>query len=64
MSIDINRVEELTVDGADSRDYPDFCDAFFSYGIIDGRELTEDELDELTDNHGDIVGEMAYESFL
>ena len=61
--VDLNLVEDLEVDGVDSKDYPDFCDAFFSGGNIVGKELTADQLDWLTDNHGDIVNEMAMESF-
>lgn len=63
--VDLNLVEDLEVDGVNSKDYPDFCDAFFSAGQFkqDGKELTTDQLDWLTDNHGDIVNEMAQESF-
>jgi len=58
------KVVDLQIDGADSRDYPDFCDAYFCYGCYeDGTELTDDELNELTDSHGDVVNQMAFESF-
>jgi len=57
------RVVDLEVDGVDGRDYPDFADAYFSYGCYeDGTELTDDELNELTDSHGDIVNQMAFDS--
>jgi hypothetical protein len=57
------RVVDLEVDGVDGRDYPDFADAYFSYGCYeDGTELTDDELNELTDSHGDIVSQMAFDS--
>jgi hypothetical protein len=57
------RVVDLQVDGVDGRDYPDFADAYFSYGCYeDGTELTDDELNELTDSHGDIVNQMAFDS--
>ena len=64
--IDIRKVEGLEVDGVDSRDYPSFCDAYFSYGIWieTGIELTEDELDELGETYADYLNEMAYESLL
>ena len=53
----------LEVDGVDSRDYPDFSDAYISYATFtDGTELSDEEMDELNDSHGDIVHELAYDS--
>jgi len=38
----------LEIDGIDYRDYPDFCDAYFSRGFYtDGTELSEEDLDAL-----------------
>jgi hypothetical protein len=58
------KVVDLEVDGVDSRDFPDFADAYFSSGCYeDGTPLTEDELNKLTDLAGDVLWTMAYESF-
>jgi hypothetical protein len=58
------KVVDLEIDGVDSSDYPDFCNAYFSSGCYeDGTPLTDDELNELTDLAGDVVWEMAFESF-
>jgi hypothetical protein len=55
-------VVDATVDGIDSRDYPDFCDAYFDTAFYkDGTALTDDELSELTDNNPDAVHEMVYD---
>jgi hypothetical protein len=55
-------IASLEIEGVDSCDYPDFCDAQFSYGIFeDGDELTDDELEELTDLYGDVVNMMAHD---
>ncbi len=61
-NIDIKDVENLEIEGVDFKDYPDFCDAFFSSGEIDGRELTEIELDQLAENYPETLNEMAHES--
>lgn len=45
---------DLVADGIDMRDYPDFADAFITSAYVDGREATEDELDEINQN-GDII---------
>ena len=57
------KVVDLEVDGVDSRDFPDFCDAYFSDGYYeDGTRLTEDELNKLTDLAGDVLWTMAFDS--
>ena len=57
------QVVDLEVDGVDSKDYPDFADAYFSYACYeDGTPLTEDELNKLTDLANDVLWELAYES--
>lgn len=56
------KVVDLEVDGVDSRDYPDFSDAYFSSGCYeDGTPLTEDELDKLTWLACDVLWEMAFD---
>jgi len=59
---DLKRVNNLEIDNVNMSDYPDFCDAFISYGEIDGRELTEEELDYVNDMCPDLVNELAHES--
>lgn len=61
--LDGKKVVDLEVDGVDSRDYPDFSDAYFSFGCYeDGTPLSEDELNRLTELANDVLWEMAYES--
>jgi hypothetical protein len=58
------RVVDVEVDGVDSRDYPDFCDAYFSYAIFEDTKeaLSDEELEQLAEENGDVLNEMAYES--
>ena len=62
--MEIDKIRDLEVDGVDSRDYPDFCDAFFCKGIWieTGLELTDDELEQLGYEYPELLNEMAYES--
>ena len=64
--VNIKDIYDIEVDGVDTRDYPDFCDAYFSAArwIDNDEELTEDELDELSDTYPEVLNEMAYESCL
>ena len=56
------KVVDLEVDGVDPRDYPDFCDAYFSDGCYeDGTPLSDDELDRLKDLAADVLWEMAFD---
>jgi hypothetical protein len=59
MKIDINKIDNLEVDGIDTRDYPDFVDAFISYAEIDGEPLTDEQLYELTNEYPDLVYELV-----
>ena len=57
------KVVDLEVDGVDSRDYPDFADAHFSYACYeDGTELTDDELEQLTEQNSDVLHEKVFDS--
>jgi hypothetical protein len=57
------KVIDIEVDGVDSRDYPDFSDAYFSYACYeDGTKLTDEELVKLADQNGDVLFDKAYDS--
>lgn len=47
MSLDYSKITDIEVDGIDRSDYPDFCDAYIASAQYDGREMTEEELNEL-----------------
>ena len=40
-------IDNIEVDGIETKDYPDFCDAFISSADYDGKEMTEEQLEEL-----------------
>ena len=48
--MDLNKITNVEVDGIDFKDYPDFTDAYISYAEYNGKEMTEDQLEELSDN--------------
>jgi hypothetical protein len=57
--IDWSSVE---LDGIDTRDYPDFCDAYLAYAeFLDGTPLSEDELDEAMLQFTDKIWQLAHE---
>ena len=63
--IDLSQVEDIVVGGVDPKDYPDLCDSYFESAVwkATGKELTDDELDQLTDGYPEKLNEMALASF-
>lgn len=56
-------VSSIEVDGVNDWDAPDFADAYVTYAqYADGTPLSDDELDQLTDEHGDLVNQAAHGS--
>lgn len=56
-------VNSIEVDGVDTSDYPDFSDAYITYAeFTDGTPLSEFELDQLADEHGDLVNQAAHDN--
>jgi len=54
--VDMGSIE---IDGIDTSDYPDFCDAYISSAKFeDGTDLDEDELETLQENIEDEMHEM------
>lgn len=74
INLDVNKIEDVEVDGVDSSDYPDFSNAYVVsavYPIVDNpknpndwRELTDEELDWLNDKHPEIAQGAAHEDMI
>ena len=54
--MDYKLIDNIEVDGIDTNDYPDFCDAFISSADYDGKHMTEEQLEELNED-----SEFVYE---
>jgi hypothetical protein len=58
MNISMVDLDSLVVGGINTRDYPDFCDAYFESGCyLDGTPLPDDVLEKLSED-----GELLYEA--
>ncbi len=62
MQINLSRIENMEFEGVDFSDYPDFVDAFLVSAEINGRDLTEEEIDYLNDEHYEFVNERVFSS--
>jgi hypothetical protein len=50
--MDYSKIDNIKIDGIDTKDYPDFCDAFIESADYDGKPMTSQQLDEIN-NDGD-----------
>ena len=53
--IDVDKLTNVNVSGVDTRDYPDFVDAYIDYAELDDVPLTDEELDYVNTHHTDFV---------
>jgi hypothetical protein len=53
--------DTIEIDGIDTSDYPDFCDAYISYAeYTDGEPLTDEDLDKLNEEESDLINEKIH----
>ena len=64
MEINGRKVTSVEIEGVDFNDYPDFCDAYFSYAEFEdtGEPLNDEQIEELNNLYPEVVNEMAFES--
>jgi len=54
----------LIVDGVDTKDFPDFCDAYFYEGqFVTGENLSDDQLQELGELYPEELHELAMSKY-
>ena len=44
-------IDNIEVDGIDTNDYPDFCDAFISSADYNGKPMTDEQLEALNQDY-------------
>ena len=61
----ISGLRNVSVSGINMDDYPDFVDAYISYAEdSNGRPLTDEQLETLTNNNQEFVQEMAHDEIM
>ena len=51
MTIDLKEVDNVTIGGIDTADYPDFADAYIESADYKGKEATGEELDLINEDY-------------
>jgi len=61
----LDKITDVEVDGINTRDYPDFCDAYISSASWKGTSymLTDKQLDDLNENGDFVYNEVIYKVF-
>lgn len=59
VKLDFDKIDNITFDGIDYNDYPDFCDVYADSADYDGASMTQDQLDELNKDR-----EFVYEKLM
>jgi hypothetical protein len=44
-------IDNIEVDGIDTNDYPDFCDAFIVSADYEGKAMTDEQIDTLNEDY-------------
>ena len=60
----LSLIDNIELDGIDTRDYPDFSDAFILAADYDGVEMTEEQLDWVADNCPEFINDAVLNHFL
>jgi hypothetical protein len=64
MQLNGRTIKNAEIDGVVGSDYPDFCDAYFSYAEYeDGTPLNDEELEQLGDENGEMINQLALDKF-
>lgn len=56
--LDYSKISNVEIDDIDTRDAPDFCDAYISYAEYDGEPMTEMQLDILNEDADYVHGKV------
>lgn len=64
MNIDIKQIDNIVIEDLDFSDYPDFTNAYISSADHKGVEMTEEQINWVSDNHPDFVYEAVINSYI
>lgn len=59
MELTESLISDVVIAGIDTKDYPDFCDAYIESASYDGEPMTEEQLYEINQDSG-FIHEQVY----
>jgi hypothetical protein len=61
--MDYAKITNIEFDDVDKNDHPDYCDAYILSADYNGREMTEDELEEINQDRTFVLEKLHSSSF-
>jgi len=61
--MDYAKITNIEFDDVDANDHPDYCDAYILSADYNGREMTEDELEEINQDRTFVLEKLYSSSF-
>ena len=58
---DYDKITNVVLDGIHHWDYPDYCDAFIDSADYNGKEMTDEQLDELNEDY-ELIHELVWDN--
>ena len=58
---DYEKITNVVLDGIHHWDYPDYCDAFIDSADYDGKEMTDEQLNELNEDY-ELINELVWDN--
>ena len=55
------KITNVVLDGIHHWDYPDYCDAFIDSADYDGKEMTDEQLNELNEDY-ELIHELVWDN--
>jgi len=59
-NIDLTKIDNISFDGIDYNDHPDYSDAFIESADYDGHKINDDDLEFIHDNYIDWIYEKLF----
>lgn len=56
--MDYKKISNIEFDGIDHKDFPDFCDAYIVSADYNGEPMTEEQLEEINEDHEFVYHEL------
>ena len=58
---EFKKITNVVLDGIHYWDYPDFCDAFIDSADYDGKEMTDEQLDDLNEDY-ELIHQLVWDN--
>lgn len=62
--MELDKITNIKFEGIDHKDYPDYCDAYIVSAELNGVLMTDEQIEELTNEYPQFVYDSLIESLI